>query len=45
MRRMLEYKEDHLRFMKDFTVPYTNNRAECMCRVVKAHKNISHTCL
>lgn len=42
MRRMLEYKEDHLRFMKDFTVPYTNNRAERMCRVVKAHKNISH---
>lgn len=42
MRRMLEYKEDHLRFMKNFMVPYTNNRAERMCRVVKAHKNISH---
>lgn len=42
LRRMLEYKEDHLRFMKDFTVPYTNNKAEKMCRVVKAHKNISH---
>lgn len=42
LRRMLEFKEDHLRFMKDFTVPYTNNRAEKMCRVVKAHKNISH---
>lgn len=42
MRRMLEYKEDHLRFMKDFRVPYTNNQAEKLCRVVKAHKNISH---
>ncbi|WP_270640196.1 IS66 family transposase [Longibaculum muris] len=41
-RRMLEYKEDHLRFMKDFTIPYTNNKAEKMCRVVKVHKNISH---
>lgn len=41
LRRMLEFKEEHLRFMKDFTVPYTNNKAEKMCRVVKAHKNIS----
>ena len=41
-RRMLEFKEDHLRFMKDFMVPYTNNKAEKMCRVVKTHKNISH---
>ena len=42
MRRMLEFKEDHLRFINDFTVPYTNNRAEKMCRAVKAYKNISH---
>lgn len=41
-RRMLEYKEDHLRFMKEFEVPYTNNRAELGCRVVKGHKNSSH---
>lgn len=27
-RRMLEYREDHLRFMKEFIVPYTNNKAE-----------------
>lgn len=39
---MLEYKEDHMRFLKDFRVPYTNNKVERMCRVIKAHKNISH---
>ena len=27
-RRLRDYKEDHLRFMKEFIVPYTNNRAE-----------------
>lgn len=41
-RRMLEFKEDHLRFMKDFITPYTNNPGEKMCRVVKGHKNSSH---
>lgn len=40
-RRMQIYKEDHLRFMKDFKVPYTNNAAELQCRAVKGKKNIS----
>lgn len=40
-RRMLEYKEDHLRFVKEFIVPYTNNYAEKKCRVVKGKKNAS----
>lgn len=40
-KRMLIYKEDHLRFMKNFIVPYTNNNAEKQCRAVKARKNIS----
>lgn len=39
--RMLVFKEDHLRFIKDFKVPYTNNNAERQCRAVKAKKNIS----
>ena len=40
-RRLRDYKEDHLRFMKEFIVPYTNNRAEQKCRVVKGKKNVS----
>lgn len=40
-RRMLKYKEDHLRFIKDFRVPYTNNLAERKCRTVKGKKNAS----
>lgn len=40
-RRMLVYKKDHLRFIKDFNIPYTNNAAERACRVVKAKKKIS----
>lgn len=40
-KRMIAYKEDHLRFIKDFRVPYTNNAAERQCRVVKTKKKIS----
>ena len=40
-KRMIEYKEDHLRFLKDFRVPYTNNAAERQCRIVKAKKKAS----
>ena len=40
-RRMLKYKEDHLRFVNDFRVPYTNNAAEKQCRVVKGKKKTS----
>lgn len=39
--RMLVFIEDHLRFIKDFRVPYTNNNAERQCRAVKAKKNAS----
>lgn len=38
MRRMVEYKEEHLRFIKDFTVPSDNNIAERQMRPTKAKK-------
>ena len=41
MRRMVEYKEEHLRFIKDFTVPSDNNIAERQMRPTKAKKKIS----
>lgn len=40
-KRMIEFKEEHLRFIKDFTVPYTNNAAERQCRVIKTKKKAS----
>lgn len=40
-KRMLEYKDDHLRFITDFEIPYTNNAAERQCRAVKAKKKSS----
>lgn len=40
-RRMLAYKDDHLRFITNFLVPYSNNNAEINCRQVKAKKNAS----
>lgn len=40
-KRMIAYKDEHLRFIKDFRVPYTNNAAERQCRVVKTKKKIS----
>lgn len=40
-RRMLADKEDYLRFIKNFAVPYTNNNAEKQCRAVKAKKKSS----
>lgn len=39
--RMIVYREDHLRFRKDFTIPYINNAVERQNRVVKAKKKIS----
>ena len=41
-RRMIERIEEHLLFLRDFDVPYTNNEAEKVCRVVKTKKNISY---
>lgn len=40
-RRMIEFVDDHLRFITDFKVPYTNNAAERQCRTIKAKKKIS----
>lgn len=40
-RRMLEYVEEHLRFITDFRVEYTNTIAERCMRVAKARKKIS----
>ena len=40
-RRMQVYQEDHLRYVTDFRVPYTNNKAERGCRVIKTKKNVS----
>ena len=40
-RRMIKYVDDHLRFLTDFKVPYTNNAAERQCRTVKSKKKIS----
>ena len=44
LRRMKEYVNEHLLFLKDFDVEFTNNDAERQCRVVKAHKKISGQC-
>lgn len=41
MKRMAEYKVEHLRFIKDFTVPSDNNLAERQMRPTKAKKKIS----
>ena len=41
-RRMIEYIDEHLYFLADFDVPYTNNAAERSCRKVKTKKNVSH---
>ena len=41
-RRMMEYIDEHLLFLRDFDVPYTNNEAERCCRKIKTKKNASH---
>ena len=41
-RRMMEYIDEHLLFLTDFDVPYTNNEAERCCRKIKTKKNASH---
>lgn len=40
-KRMIKYKDEHLRFIKDFRVPYTNNAAERQCRAIKSKKKVS----
>ena len=44
LRRMKEYANEHLLFLKDFDVPFTNNAAERQARAAKAHKKISGQC-
>ena len=38
---MIAYRDDHLRFIRDFRVPYTNNAAERQCRIIKTKKKVS----
>ena len=38
---MLEYKDEHLLFFKEFDVEFTNNAAERQCRFLKGKKNVS----
>ena len=39
--RLLEYKEQHLLFIKNFEVPFDNNMAERALRMIKTKKNVS----
>lgn len=39
--RLREYKEEHLRFIKDFRVPFSNNEAERNLRKIKMKINVS----
>jgi len=41
VRRMKEYQNEHLLFLRDFNVPYDNNPAERQARVCKIRKKIS----
>lgn len=41
LKRLTTYKDDLLRFMTDFTIPYTNNQAERDLRMCKVAQKIS----
>jgi len=41
LKRLNEYMEEHLRFFADFTVPFSNNRAEHGARHIKGKKKTS----
>ena len=40
MRRLREYKKDHMRFIADFNVPFDNNLAGRDLRMIKAKSKI-----
>ena len=44
LRRMKEFKTEHLRFLTDFRIPFSNNIAERAARQVKQHKKIKGQC-
>ncbi|MGN1331111.1 MAG: transposase [Clostridia bacterium] len=39
--RLIEYKEEHLLFIKNFEVPFSNNKAELLLRGLKLKMNVS----
>jgi transposase len=41
LKRLQEYKEEHLRFLKDFRAPFTNNMAERDIRKLKNKAKVS----
>ena len=41
--RLSKYQDDHLRFLSDFRVPFTNNLAERDLRMIKVKEKISGT--
>lgn len=40
-KRLLEYKEEHILFIKIFNVSFDNNMAERVLRLIKTKKNVS----
>lgn len=41
LKRLLEYQDQHLLFIKKFEVPFDNNMTEKALRMIKAKKNVS----
>lgn len=41
VRRLIKFKDDHLRYLKDFDVPFSNSTAERSFRILKSRQKIS----